>query len=278
MKKINEVHKLLRTDALKNYVSDVLDAMQERAKKEKSPLLEKLAASMEVEYKRICKAFFVRARCFIVVRTSTNAIIGRVIVFPDQVSDDFGNNLDEHNERGLNALKVVRAKDTFETRVGSTLYIGHGQGATLAELCAAVADEPAIVFDPTFLSEVLLRTVLDDTLPEKFAMDERKEVPFPWNVLYYLHEGPLLHYLPVVPLALDVLKAQLAQRNPGNVTKEQQQLNTFRAKRTTFKASGVLPSSLSSRAEKSCRYHATMLSDIYTDSMTRIQPIKHPYA
>lgn len=291
--KIKECIELLRTDEQKGYVSDVLDALQERAKKDNSPLLEKLTTATETEYKRLCKAFFIRTRCFIVIRNSTHAVIGRVIAFPDQISDDYGNNLDEHNEKGLNTVKVVRAKEAFESRVGSTLYLGHGQGATLAQLCACVADEPAVIFDPTFLSEVLLRNAFRDELPKKFKMEPRKEAQFPWNVLSYFYEGALLQYLPVVSPAIEVVAAELAKRKEEKEggeekkegaeeeqkaeKKEVEQAEAFFAKRTTYLANGVLSPSLSSRAEKTNRYAASMLSDIYTDSMTKVKPGSYPY-
>ncbi|CAD2218041.1 hypothetical protein AGDE_05676 [Angomonas deanei] len=169
-----------------DFINRVVEEL--RSKGDSKPALAKLADAIDGEYKRLLKVFFLRVRCFIVIRNSTNEPIGRIVAFPEQIADDYGNNLDEHNETGMGKMKVLFAQQSNKSRIGTTLYVGHGAGATMAQICGCLKDEPAVTFDSTYLSEILTRNIFREELPKKFELAERKEGEFPWNILSYYFE------------------------------------------------------------------------------------------
>lgn len=285
----------LRNGPNPGYIHEVLD----RLAGEKSKAVAKVAESIEAEYARICKVFFLRSRCMEVSRVSTNEVIGRIISFPDQISDDYGNNLEPRGEKGMNPGKVAHAYNSGE-RKGATLYIGHGQGATMAQICACLNDEQCIILDGTITSELLTQNFFQNELPKTVKMEERQGGDREWNILFEsleVVESRLAAGIPaVMEVAKEVAQKQAAERAEEAKKKREEERKegkpqppkkegpsdaevaaTYFEKRITNKLSGLVNSAALTRFQGSGKFPASAISNFVTEYTTIVSTSNYPF-
>lgn len=276
-KELKDIFNTLRNDDAKSFVGQLVDAANAKAKEARKPALAKVAEAMDAEYRRLVKTFFIRVRCFEVYRNSSGASIGRVIAFPDQFSDEYGNNLDAHTEEGMHLGRVSHAKKS-KALFSSTVYLGHGQGAAMAQYCGFLKDEEAIVFDSTPLGEAIVQHAVTRKLPDEVQAAPRKESPRDCNVKHFYLEATAKPMESVQPKVVEIIASVHAANLDGGDEKQAEQAKSYFAKRCTCKVAAVLSAAVATRAEKTGRVPAAAWSDMLNAHMTTIHMAPSPYA
>lgn len=263
-----------REDTHAHYVDDVIARMKKVAADKKCNVMKQLAAATDAEYTRLCNVFFLRVRHFEVTRISTHQIIGRIVSFPDQVSDDYGNNLQTRDEKCMNPGKALHADTATALK---TVYLGYGQGATMAQILGCLNDTECIVFDGTLCAEVLLRSTFSNPLPEHIKKpepkegEENKEDTHAWHVISYSLELVGARYAAAIPAALEIA----AEAAEGKELDDE--AAAYLEKRSGNKITGLVSEALTTRFNQTSKFSTTSLSTLLGEYMTAIRPCAYPY-
>lgn len=249
------------------------------------------AEALESEFARFKKTFFLRVRSFQVLSIATGEPQGRIVTFPDQISDDYGTNLDVHNEQGISQSMVNRAQGAEAL---PTVYVGHGQGSAMAQLCACASGNQAIIFDGTTLSNLLVGNAVAHQCikSEPVAETERQ-----FNVIFYRTNASASKQdatLAAVDAAAKKVAAQEAKeaaaakaaaeaearKNGQQIPKpeeEDKSAEDFFKTVEYISIGGIIPAAAQARFNKTGRYNAKALSDMFVDYTASVQAAQNPY-
>ncbi|CAC9514605.1 hypothetical protein, unknown function [Leishmania infantum JPCM5] len=284
----------LRSPGQQAYVGKVTSEMRQAAGASRNTAVAEAADAMDAEFARLKSVFFLRVRSFVVIDTETNETVGRVVTFPGQISDDYGNNLEEHSEHGANQIKVVRAHTAEEL---ITVYIGHGQGAAMAQLCACASGGQAIVFDGTTLSELLVHNAVQHKCVKSEPIDDGVERD--WHILHYRSEAWAKKQDATVRATVAAARKidaeekaanEAAREGKGPEAKKKGESTTRAAEKEDCSAEkwfkkcewitvgGIIPVVAQCRFARTGRYNAKALSDMITDYTASMQAAEDPYA
>lgn len=279
----------LRSPGQTRYVSKLVAAIRQEGQQTRNRALVTAADAIESENARILKVFFLRARAYQVIRVSTDEVIGRIVAFPDQISDDYGNNMEVRTEKGIYNTKVNCAHDAAFL---PTVYVGHGQGSAMAQICGFATGQPAIILDGNVLSDVLVQ----NAVAHKCVKGEAPSVERDWNVIHYQTEACEKRYgatdVKVVEVAKQILAEEKAaeakaaekakKENGGAKANEKPEDEGYPAEKyfgvqEWQKVTGVISSAATSRFERTGRYPSSVLSDMFVNYTTIIRPSAAPY-
>ncbi|CBZ28911.1 hypothetical protein, unknown function [Leishmania mexicana MHOM/GT/2001/U1103] len=283
----------LRSPGQEGYVGKVTSEMRKAAAASRNTAIAEAADAMDAEFARLKSVFFVRVRSFVVIHTETNEVVGRILAFPGQISDDYGNNLEVHSEHGANQMKVARAHIAGGL---TTLYIGHGQGAAPAQICAGASGSQAILFDGTALSELLVHNALQHGCVQWEPLDD--EVKGNWGILHYRTEAWAKKQNATASATIAAARKIDAEekgireavgegkvfgaKNTGESTinatekEDRSPLNWFK-KCEWITVSGIIPVVAQCRFARTGRYNAKALSDMIIDYTASMQAAEDPY-
>ncbi|KPI90199.1 hypothetical protein ABL78_0717 [Leptomonas seymouri] len=280
----------LRSNGQKTFVSRIVEKLRGEAAQTRNQAVAAAADTIEADYARLLKVLFLRARSYDVIKVSTDKPVGRFVCFPDQISDDFGNNLEEHSEAGVIQSLVARSRDADKL---PTVYVGHGQGAVMAVLCGCATGSQSILFDGTILSTLLVANAVE----HKCVQCEPDECPVPreFNLINYRTEAMAKKQDAVVKSILKAAgevkreeKAAEARKN-GEEKKEnkkderdlkdeeqQKAAAAWIESSEWYKIGAIVSPSASGRFEKTGRYAAKALSNMLADYTATIRPSENP--
>ncbi|KAK7201115.1 hypothetical protein NESM_000172200 [Novymonas esmeraldas] len=295
---INMYLDTLRSPGQASYVSKVIAQIHVAAEQSRNRAAAEAADAMEVEFARFKQVFFLRVRSYEVLRVDTHESIGRIVTFPDQISDDYGNNLDPHSEQGISKTTVERAKGAENL---PTIYVGHAQGAAMAEICACAAGRQAIIFDGTTLSELLVHNAVQQGRVHLDALDgdAQKE----WSILHYRTAASASRQDATAKVTIAAAKKidaeEKAARDAAIAAKaadgkkngevkskdeaakeaEQQKAAENWLKKSEWNTiAGIIPAVAQTRFTRTGRYNAKALSDMILDYTASMQAAHDPYA
>jgi hypothetical protein len=287
----------LRSAGQQDFVSQVVAKLRAQVAKSRNYAVAAAADSIESEFARLVKVFFLRARSYEVIKVSTEEPVGRIVCFPDQISDDYGNNLEERNEMGVLQSLVDRSRNADRL---PTVYVGHGQGAAMAELCGCAAGRQAIIFDGNILSTILVFNAV--THKRVQSEPEDGDVPHEFNLINYRTEATAKKQDAVVKAiqqavedvyaeekAAEEAAAANAKKN-GEVKKDekseerrkkeeeqQQAAVAWFENREWYSIGGIVSAAASQRFDRTGRYNAKALSDMLVDYTASVRPSEDPY-
>ncbi|GET90838.1 hypothetical protein, unknown function [Leishmania tarentolae] len=284
----------LRSPGQAAYVSKVTSEMRQAAARSRNTAVAEAADAMDAEFQRFKSAFFVRVRSFLVMHTETNEIVGRIVTFPGQISDDYGNNLEEHTEHGAKETKVTRAHVAEGL---TTVYIGHGQGSAMAQLCAFASGNQAIIFDGTTLSELLVHNAVERKCVKSEPINS--DVERKWHILHYRSEAWAKKQDTTARITLTAAKKidaeekaaeEAANESKVSETKNAGQLTDTSAEDEDISAKdwfdklewhmigGIIPVAAQHHFTRTGRYNAKALSDMIIDYTASVRAAEDPYA
>ncbi|KAG5473220.1 hypothetical protein CUR178_03139 [Leishmania enriettii] len=285
----------LRSPGQTAYVSKLTAEMHRAAAACGDSAMAEAADAMMAEYKRFKSVFFLRMRAFVVIHVEKNETVGRILTFPDQISDDYGNNLDEHSEQGINQAKVSQAQ--FAERL-PTVYVGHAQGAAMAKLCACAYSRQAILFDGTTLSELLVHNAVEQRCVQPEPMDDEEKR---WNLIHYRTEAFAKKQDATAKATMVAAKKidaeEKAAREAAMAAKEEEEKKSgayaiqvakkaeddYYAAQVWLQKSewnmigGIIPTVAQTRFARTGRYNAKALSDMFVDYTVSLRASQDPY-
>ncbi|KAG5498728.1 hypothetical protein JKF63_03016 [Porcisia hertigi] len=284
----------LRSAGQAAYVRKVAAEIRLAARAEGDQAAAEAADAMEAEFCRLKKVFFPRVRSFIVVRVDTGKSVGRIVTFPDQISDDYGNNLEERSEQGFNQHKVNQSHVADALK---TVYMGHGQGSALAQVCACASGRQVIVFDGTTLSDLLVHNAVQHKCVklEPLADDEAEE---DWHIIHYRTEASAkrqdaaakaiitaAHKIDAEEKAAAEAAKEAEAKLNGDINnkaaaeEEEDNLAEEWLKKCEWNTiGGIIPAVAQNRFLRTGRYNAKALSDMMVDHTVLLQASHDPYA
>ncbi|KAG5472452.1 hypothetical protein LSCM1_03851 [Leishmania martiniquensis] len=284
----------LRSPGQAAYVRKVMAEMRKGGAACDNGTVAEAAEAMATEFQRFESVFFVRVRAFLVIHVESNETVGRIVTFPDQISDDYGNNLEEHSEQGISQSKVVLAQNAEQL---PTIYIGHAQGAAMAQLCACAYSRQAIVFDGTTLSELLVHNAVEQKCVRPEPMDEGEKS---WHIIHYRTEAFAKKQDATAKATITAARKvdadeRAAKAAKGTKVEEEKKTGEFAAKaaqkeeedyraaKAWFKkcewntVGGIIPAVAQTRFTRTGRYNAKALSDMMVDYTVSMRAAHDPY-
>ena len=287
----------IRSVGQEDFVSKVVTKLRAQAAQSRDHAVAATADALECEFARLTKVFFLRARSYQVIKISTDEPVGRVVCFPDQVSDDYGNNLDEHNETGIIQSLVDRSHGA---EMMPTVYVGHGQGAAMAEVCGCATGRQAIIFDASLLSTPLVYNAVRHKCVQSDPEDV--DVPHEFKLIYYRTDATAKKQDAIFKTfhkaveevyaeekaaeeaaAAEASKKGEAKKEDKNDERRKKEEEQQKAALEWFEnpewyqIGGIVSAAASSRFERTGRYNAKALSDMLVDYTASIRPAKDPY-
>lgn len=288
----------LRSEGQQDFVSQIVQKLRAQAAQSRNHAVAATADAIESEFARLVKVFFLRVRSYQVIQVSTDSPVGRVVCFPDQISDDYGNNLEERSEAGIIQSIVDRSKGAEKL---PTLYVGHGQGAAMAELCGCAAGRQAIIFDANLLSTLLVYNAVTHKCVQ--SEPEDGDMPHEFNLINYRTEASAAKQdavIKAVKKAVEEIAAEekaaeeaaAAEAKKKGAEPKKEDKNDERRKkeeerekaaaewfenREWYKIGGIVSPAASSRFERTGRYNAKALSDMMVDYTASIRATPNPY-
>lgn len=284
----------LRSEGQKDFVSQIVAKLRAQSR---NHAIAAAADAIESDFARLVKVFFMRVRSYQVIQVSTDEPIGRIVCFPDQISDDYGNNLEERTEAGIIQSIVDRSRGAEKL---PTVYVGHGQGAAMAELCGCAAGRQAIIFDGSVLSSLLVYNAVVHKCVQ--SEPEDGDAPREFNLINYRTEAVAAKQdaivKPIQKAVEEIAAAEKAEeeaaaaeaRKKGEVKKEDKNDERRKKEEAKEKAAaewfenrewymigGIVSAAASSRFERTGRYNAKALSDMLVDYTASVRPTPNPY-
>ncbi|KPA83292.1 hypothetical protein ABB37_02959 [Leptomonas pyrrhocoris] len=288
----------LRSDGQKKFVSQVVEKLRAAAAQTRNRAVAAAADTIESDFAHLAKVFFLRVRSYEVIKVSADKSVGRIVCFPDQISDDYGNNLEEHNETGIIQSLVDRSHNADKL---PTVYVGHGHGAAMAEVCGCATGRQSIIFDGSILSTLLVLNAVTHKCVLSEPGDD--DVPHEFNLMNYRTEATITTQdaiiKPIQTAAEEVLAeekaeeeaaAEEANKNGGgkkeekadaeSKKKEDEQQKAAMAwfdNRVWHKIGGIVSPAASNHFERTGRYNAKALSDMLLDYTASVRPAEDPF-
>lgn len=288
----------LRSEGQQDFVSQVVAKLRAQVAQSRNHAVAAAADAIESDFARLVKVFFLRVRSYEVIHVESEESVGRIVCFPDQISDDYGNNLEERTEAGVIQSLVDRARGAEKL---ATVYVGHGQGAAMAELCGCAAGRQAIIFDGSLLSSLLVFNAVTHKCVQSEPEDDG--VPHDFNLINYRTEATAKKHDAVVKALTQAVEevhaeekaaeeaAEAEARKKGEEKKKDDKNDERKKKeeeqqkaavewfenREWYKIGGIVSAAANKRFESTGRYNAKALSDMLVDYTASVRPTEDPY-